>query len=134
MAEISKQSVTGKVERMQVKKATNGGKYTVIKLKGKNFFDWNGYCEAEEVTQGDTVRIEHDGDEYPRVTSMEKLASGEPGATERGDNQQDKETRITRICALKSAARVLQGSDLSYEERVKKITGLAKKLEEWIIG
>lgn len=130
MAEITEQIV-----KMQVKQASNGGKYTAITLKGKkNFFDWKGYCEAAEVTPGDTVRIEHGGGEYPRVTSMEKLASGELNTAEREGNQQDRETRITRICALKCAARVLQGSDLSYEERVKRITGLAAKLEEWIIG
>lgn len=41
--------------------------------------------------------------------------------------------RSARMCALRCAASVLQGSDLTYKERVEKLIGLAAKIEAWIV-
>ena len=41
--------LTGCVERLEQKEATNGGEYTVIVLDGDKgrFYDWQGHCEAD---------------------------------------------------------------------------------------
>ena len=123
---------TGQVEKMQVKQASNGGEYTAITLKGqkKGFYDWEGHCEAAGITKGDTVKIEHDGSEFPRVIGLEKLGCSESTGTNESEHQGSKGERAVRICALECAARVLQSTDQTATE----ITRLAEKLVEWLIG
>lgn len=124
--------VTARVERIQNKKAKNNDVYKTINLKGqkKVFFDWEGHCEAAGITEGDTVRIEHDGSGFPRVTRMEKVADGESLETEEDGRQRCCGEPETRMCALICAALVLHGSKLTGEE----ITAFAEKLEKWITG
>lgn len=126
--------VTGQVEKIEGKQAKNGGEYTAITLKGQknSFYDWGRHCAEAGITAGDTIKIEHDGKEFARVTGLKKLESGEAIETKRRGSQRDKDSQIARMCALKCAASILQGSNLTYEEQVGKIFGLAVKLEDWI--
>jgi len=124
--------VTGRVEKIQDKQAKNSDVYTTINLNGqkKAFFDWEGRCEAAGITAGDTVRIEHDGSQYPRVTGLEKIEFSESTGTNENEHQGSKGERETKMCALECAARVLQSTDQTATE----ITRLAEELEKWIKG
>jgi len=124
--------VTGQVEKIEGKQAKNGDEYTTISLKGKRkrLYDWDGHCARAGIATGDTIRIEHDGSEYPRVTGLEKVELGESTGTNENEHQGSKGERETRMCALKCAARVLQSTDQTATE----ITQLAEKLEKWITG
>ncbi len=123
---------TGEVEKMQIKQARNGGEFKSITLKGqrKSFYDWEGHCEAAGITPGDTVKIEHDGSEFPRVTGLEKVEFSESTGTNENEHQESKGERAVRMCALECAARVLQSTDQTATE----ITRLAERLEKWILG
>ena len=124
--------VTARVEKIQNKQAKNGDVYTTISLNGqkKVFFDWEGHCEAAGISKGDTVRIEHDGSNFPRVTKMEKAVASEPLDKENSENelQENKDKHTVRICALECAARVLQGTGQTATE----ITTIAERLERWL--
>lgn len=124
--------VTGTIRKVERKQASNGGTYAAVHLRGhrKPFYDWDGYCELAFAAQGDRVRVEHDGSDFPRVTAVQKLAPD----TEQEPGEDARDRQITRMCSLKCAAWVLQTSDLPYEERVNEITALAGKLEQWIKG
>lgn len=123
---------TGEVENMQSKQAKNGGTYTAIILKGKkkSFYDWDGHCELAGIALGDTVKIEHDGSEFPRVTGLEKLGASKSTGTSGNESEESKDGAETRMCALVCAALVLHGSNPPEEE----ITSLAEHLERWITG
>jgi len=122
---------TGEVEKVQIKQARNGDEFKSITLKGqKSFYDWNGHCEAAGITAGDTVRIEHDGSQYPRVTGLEKVEFSESTGTNENEHQRSNGERETRMCALECAALVLQSTDQTATE----ITRLAERLVEWLIG
>jgi len=124
--------VTGRVDRIEDRQAKNGGEYNAITLKGrkKPFFDWEGQCKAAEITAGDTVKIEFDDGDFPRVMDIVKVGGGEPIETNESKEQENKDDRATRMCALECAARVLQGTD----QPVTEVTALAERLLEWILG
>lgn len=124
--------VTGRVEKIQDKQAKNNDVYTTINLNGqeKVFFDWEGRCEAAGIATGDTVRLKHDGSEFPRVTGLEKVGASESTGTNENEHQGSKGERKTRMCALECAARVLQSTDQTATE----ITRLAERLVEWFAG
>ena len=118
--------VTGRVDKLKDKKASNGGEYTAITLVDENekktFFDWDGQCAAAGVAVGDTVNIEHDGSDFPRIAGLHKLKAVEAVERERVCGQQDRDSQIAKMCALKCAAAVLQGSELTYKTRVGRPT------------
>ncbi len=124
--------VTASVEKIQKKQAKNGDVYTTINLNGqkKVFFDWEGHCEVAGITEGDTVRVEHDGSGFPRITDLEKVGYSESTETNGDKHQESKSKRAVRMCALVCAALVMHGSNPPERE----ITGLASKLEKWIAG
>ena len=99
-------------------------------LRRGNAYDGKG--EYDAVTAGDTVRIEHDGSRYPRVTGLQHVGGG---GTASDSHRRDREAACRldpRLFALLAAALILQGSDLSYDERDRQVTPLGEKLEEWL--
>ncbi len=129
---------TGKVIKLQARKSAKGDSYTVIGLEGQRqaFYDWNSCCTAAGVRAGDTVEIEHSGGNYPRVTGVKKLGAEfktpQPSQSERP--KENKDTQISRMCALKAAAAMLQNRDMPIKDLKDEATKLAGELHRWIMG
>ena len=125
--------VTGQIVKIDEKDSKNGGKYTVINLRGqsKGFYDWDDCGIKPCISNGDTVKIDYDDGNYPRVTGLEIISKGTD--TGKACEYSDRDIQITRMCALKCAAQVLANSDMPYDDLVGEITGIAEKLENWIM-
>ena len=130
--------VTGKIENLVPKKSASNDSYTIVDIEGEEqgFFDWDGHVAAAGVSEGDTVRAEFSEGEYPRVQSIEKLASGN-GRSRKGKEQKSETTwrdvQIARQCALKAAACVVQDAQLEYQERASEIVAMAERLEQCVL-
>ncbi|MFQ6133686.1 MAG: hypothetical protein ACE5R4_16715 [Armatimonadota bacterium] len=132
----------GVVSNIAERKSANGGSYTVLDLAGepKGFFDWGRHVEAAGVSVGDTVRVEHNGGEFPRMQGLKKLASscggkseGENAETNRAAAASGRDRQIVRMSCLKTAVELLGQSELDYETKELQVVDLAKRMEQWVL-
>ena len=132
------ETTTGKVEAVDEVKAGNGGKALRVTLEGEQhrFYDWGRHVDEAEVSIGDTIRIEHDGSRYPRISAIEQVAAYEP---EFGDADRkkpltihDKDRLIVRMSCMKTAVELLGQSKLTFDAKERQVGTLAKDLEEWV--
>ena len=133
----------GVVAELQEREVTNGGRYIRVRLEGEDssYFDWEGKLSELGIARGDEIAFEHTGGKYPRITRVEKVATGS-GATrvkhQQKNNSQGTEpswrdVQIVRMAAVKAAACLLDNADLPYEKKAEEITRLAEKLEQWVL-
>ena len=126
--------VKGVIEKLIEKKAGNGDPFTAIQLKGhdRNFFDWKDHHKQAGVKAGDTVKIEHnDGGQFQRISKIEKLEDVAETDPDENRTNLDRERRISRAIALKSACEAVKDGDLTCEPDY--ITSLAEKFEKWLM-
>ena len=105
--------MTGRVEAIDEVKAGNGGKALRVTLEGEQhpFYDWGRHVDEAEVGTGDTIRIEHNGSRYPRISAIEQVAAYEPAFESAGVKRpltiHDKDRLIVRMSCMKTAVELL---------------------------
>lgn len=130
--------VTGRIEEIVDKKSNTGKSYTIVKVDGKNYWDWKGW--AKNFNTGDQARISYHDGQYPRITKIAQ--SEEPAAQTELPRQVSTEinkayaprngnlANSTEYLACKLAVELVGNEQIDHEQKMARFHKAYKEIKE----
>jgi len=126
--------IEGTVQEILDRQTDNGDSFRVVRLDdGEGYFDWKGRVAKSGVKEGDTVKLEVTQAKYPRIRRIERVDKGNSDVVAQADHEANgRDVLITRMSCLRSATRLLAGSDEPVEAKRDKALALAEEMVAWV--
>ena len=118
----------GEVEKIWNNETSDGRKYQVFQINGERYSLWDdNYIDCIQEGQS----LEFDFKESGEFKNVTKIYGQEDQAREPTQTN-DRLNKIVKMSSLRSASRILTGSEILYDSRADKTIEVAKKFEKYI--
>lgn len=113
----------------------NGKPYWVLRINGERYTVWNPKL-LEGIQEGSLVAYEFKrSGNYRHITRLIPVPEpGETGAGSAGLYLNERDARMVRMSALRSAAQLIYTIEMRWEEKVESTLQLAREFERYIMG